>query len=292
MVFYDDPNTHSWSLGSSVVDATCRRFRRLLSKTHQTYGVGVKLSDTPFGRDLAPGQNVMLDESVRSKASVKWVCNQGHEFPRRISRYVVNEMRGCPYCKNKNYGATLSQTHPDLVRELHPDNDVDVSSLYSSSAIALKWVCGKCSYEWISDLGNRTSHGAGCPNCYKRSGATSQLEQDFRKEIARALKEDVSGHVTVTLDYSDQRHRAFLDMCTEDNIAIEYDSLYWHRNKVDRDRSRVDDLAEHGYQVISIREIGLPDIGTYNVSYDPACDTIKDVAETVVEQIRAIRSNQ
>lgn len=69
------------------------------------------------------------------------------------------------YCR---YMTTpLSATHPELMKQFHPDNDRDPDSLTAGSSFRALWVCAR-GHTWRTAVCNRTGQSTNCPYCTNR----------------------------------------------------------------------------------------------------------------------------
>lgn len=107
---------------------------------------------------------------------VWWFCNKSscehpHEWQASPNTRIGLNTR-CPFC----YGNTsfcpcdsIVNTHPQLVKEIHPDETINPEKIVAGSDIRIKWLCQKstCEHEhiWTTQVKNRALHGTGCPYC-------------------------------------------------------------------------------------------------------------------------------
>lgn len=232
---------------------------------------------------LAEGYSVSLNQRVSSKESVAWKCDRGHAFSRRISRYV-NGVTSCPHCKGRT-GGTVAESHPLLVSEWSAANEVAPTEVTTASWRWIEWICSTCGCTWSAAVANRTTKGSGCPNCWKRRGATSLLEQRLAQVVGELVREPLQLNTRVKCG----TRWCFPDMSTSDYIAIEYDSYYWHQDRVERDLERVELLTAAGYHVISVRECPLPLLAADDIVYDSAGSTLEEIASLVAARIHQVR---
>lgn len=109
-----------------------------------------------------------------SGKKVWWICKNNHVWKRPIHDQTNNS--SCPICSDKPICGhsvrpeikhqKLSDTHPELIQELHPTKNVGltISSIASHSKQKVWWL-GTCGHEWESDVRIRTKGKAGCPYC-------------------------------------------------------------------------------------------------------------------------------
>ena len=68
------------------------------------------------------------------------------------------------------------------------------------------------------------------------------------------------------------------------NLIIEFDGVYWHRNKIERDREKTILLETAGWTVIRVRELPLESVHINDVMVDAGMKT-KLVADQVLQKI-------
>lgn len=295
-VFFDDRLEYEWACDcGKIIVAAPRHAMTSVSRCVECRSQGIRkfksVAEEGMEKLLPPEMSQHL---ANDGIEVDATCPRGHLVRMKLNVLRKKFLKGATFCQEciRASRVSLAEAFPTVAAELTDNNPRSASEYSRSSWDEVEWKCSDCGFIYRASIANRTSHGSGCPSCYKRSGATSRLEQSIRSEIAAILGEEISGSTTVVTRKSDYRHRAFLDMCTHDRIGVEYDSRYWHRDRERRDRERVVDLENHGYRIISIREKGLSPVGSRTVEYDPSCDTISDVATRVTEMIRDMRGHQ
>jgi very-short-patch-repair endonuclease len=132
-------------------------------------------------------------------------------------------------------------------------------------------------HEWEATIASRTQ-GNGCPSCHS---ATSALELRMLCEMKYLFK--------------DVKHRARVYGQECDifipglRIAIEYDGVYWHRQKVEHDKRKNVALRDKGITLIRVREKGLEKTSDTDIFISPRDSEFK-VISTVVKRLREERS--
>ena len=165
---------------------------------------------------------------------VWWLGKCGHEWDSALySRTRKGKEQGCPVCSGRkalpgfNDLATLV---PSVAVEwdYSLNGEVTPQMVTRGSNKHAYWKCPK-GHQWKAKIADRTVNKSGCPNC-AASAMTSKGEQ----EIVDFLK---SKNVIV-----EQTNRAILggmelDIFLPDfNFAIEYNGLYWHTEKMGKDK--------------------------------------------------------
>ena len=59
----------------------------------------------------------------------------------------------------------LTQTRPELVKEVSPKETRDLTKLTDGSGVYLLWECPTCHHEWEARINHRANKGTGCPVC-------------------------------------------------------------------------------------------------------------------------------
>lgn len=104
-----------------------------------------------------------------SLKKVWWKCQNNHEWLSTV-HHRVNRNQGCPYCSGRkvNLENSLYSTHPDLVKEWHPQNNIiSPKKVTYGSTKKVWWKCSK-NHEWQATVNSRTSNKNGCPYCANR----------------------------------------------------------------------------------------------------------------------------
>lgn len=179
-------------------------------------------------------------DSVTSGADQKvwWLGICGHEWDAKISsRASTNSRnRGCPICSNKKIIEGINDlitTHPELVKEIHIDQQPPASTLHAGSSDRILWQCpNNQKHTWETSVSKRAQAGQGCPAC---SNKTSKPEEDLYFFLRSILGDDEEILLnTRKILPSGKELDIYIPRL---NFAIEYNGLYWHsENKVGRKR--------------------------------------------------------
>lgn len=118
-----------------------------------------------------PTQNLPLtphDFSQGSDRKATWICKKGHVWNAAPSVRIKGI--GCPFCAGKYpiVGETdLATTHPELVREWHPTQNLPLTpqAVTAGRKKTITWQCRK-GHVWDAVIYSRTGGKAsGCPYC-------------------------------------------------------------------------------------------------------------------------------
>ena len=201
------------------------------------------------------GDLLPTDVSFGSNRKVWWQCEHEHEW----EAIIGDRSRGdnCPYCSNKKIKQgfnDLATTHPELAKQWHPTKNGDLlpTDVSFGSTKAIWWRCDK-GHEWKRSPNGRTSNEAGCPRC--ASTGTSYPEQclfyylsKFFPNAQNRYEFELEGSV-VELDI----------YVPELKLGIEYDGVYWHKNKKSSDLNK-SKLLRNELTLVRVRENGLSPI--------------------------------
>lgn len=225
--------------------------------------------------------------SPRSERMVWWqdsVC--GHEFQATPSERYRRECWRCPICHT--ILDSLAYHYPELVEGWSPENSLSPWKI-RPNASKLKevplWICEKDpSHVWRAMPADRVNGGQ-CPECTK--AARSRIESEY---YVAAL--DQWGNAKLNFCAYSQKFQNFasctIDICVKlqsrVKLAIEYDGSYWHRDKVEKDKSKSLDLLEAGFILVRIREQPLPSLQISHpnyhelITYSEIQDPVRDIA--------------
>lgn len=184
--------------------------------------------------DVKPGSN----------KKVWWKCSNGHEWQATIvSR---NSGNNCPYCAGQRVivGKTdLATLAPLLASEWNYEKNEKLtpSDITYRSNKAVWWKCEK-GHEWKTSPYNR-SNGDGCPFC---SGAgTSLAEQGIAYYLSTVCSTDSRTKI------SGKEVDVYLP---EFKIGIEYDGIYYHSDKRDKELEKDYTIMANGVYLFRVKE--------------------------------------
>lgn len=228
-------------------------------------------------------KNKDTDISLLAASSNKfawWLCDKGHSFRTRISSRTLHNV-GCPYCHNQIVlkGINDLQTlNPLLAKEWDFEKNYPLtpSDVFSHSTKSVWWRCPVCGHSWKSKVNNR-ANARGCPNC-SRAG-TSLIEQAMFYYVKKCYVDALSRYKYEGVE---------LDIyIPSKNVAIEYDSSFYHNSKsaVTREKKKDDFCSSVGIKLIRLREKPLePTANAVNLicdctKWDRIEKTISDLLE-------------
>ena len=203
-----------------------------------------------------------------SGKKVWWKCKRGHEWLATINSR--NRHKNCPYCSGRNViqGINdLATVYPEIARQWHPtkNGDLKPTDVKYGSRKKVWWQC-EYGHEWQATIANRSSLQRGCPQC--NTHGVSLAEMTVFYYINKYSNCQVIHHY---------RQLGFeIDIFIPNyNIAIEYDSAYYHNNRIKNDLIKNRLCADQHIILIRLREKGLPLLN--DTSIDIECDTSNNV---------------
>lgn len=199
-----------------------------------------------------PTKNTLSPEEVSpgSDKDIWWFNKEcGHEWKQSPWSKSVNK-GGCQVCINKVVSPgfnDLATTHPEIAKQCIPDSPIQPHEVTYGSQKKMKWECDN-GHTWMAIVSDR-SRGFGCPGC---SNIVSSAEKDIT-EIIRSYDID-----TITSNRKIIRPYELDIYIPKKKIAIEFNGIYWHSEKMGKDRHyhlrKWEMCHEKGIQLITIWE--------------------------------------
>jgi hypothetical protein len=209
-------------------------------------------------------RNKLTPYDVTSKSGkvVWWICdkNSNHRWKAKVSE---RSKYGCPYCTSQKVceDNSLETHYPEICKEWNYEkNDKTPKDYTSKSSQSVWWKCSVCSHEWKQTIKNRTVNNSGCPNCDKgrKTSFPEQVIMFYLSKIFNKVKnrQNIDG--------------VEVDIYIEDlNCAIEYDGVYYHQDKKEKDMEKNLKLKGKVDCLIRIREKGLESLSECeNIFFD------------------------
>ena len=199
--------------------------------------------------------------SASSRTLVWWRCASGpdHRWRARVSSRALHG-HGCPYCAGHRASVTnsLANCCPQAAAGLDPalNRGLRAEQITAGSSRVVTWSCvNDASHTWQTAVRTRvrlveSGYGA-CPMCQPRGASQRQLA------LASALAHSLPGlnvdpwpppvvcvgrrwHPDITV--------------AELRLIIEYDGVYYHQGREDRDVRKSEALRAAGWTVVRLRE--------------------------------------
>jgi hypothetical protein len=160
---------------------------------------------------------------------VEWVCSKGHTWI--TSPHARDQSNtGCPTCGNwiilAGYN-DLKTTHPELALEWDKvKNKKNLEEVHQYKREKAWWLC-VVGHSWSASITNRAKLKAGCPKCvYHISRGEQELYQHVLSIFPSAEQTAKIGGCEVDV------------YIPELKIGIEYNGLYWHSDRTNKDPLR------------------------------------------------------
>ena len=225
--------------------------------SNQKVGFGNSLQDTnpQLLKEWNFSKNILRPNELTdgSNKQVWWLCNNGHEWKAGVSSRKSGAT--CPYCSNRlvGYGNSLKELFPEISKQVdYERSPIDPALTYAMSDDQIWWKC-KHGHSWKAKISSRTRAGTGCKYCTSQTSSPEiRLFCELKSVFSDALtREKVNGMESDVLIPSLK-------------IAIEYDGIYYHKDKIDKDLAKKNNFEALGYTFIRARELGLI-CGLYDV---------------------------
>jgi very-short-patch-repair endonuclease len=208
-----------------------------------------------------PDKNGKLTpESVTAGSSKKvyWLCSKC-EYTWQSTIANRKNGNGCPKCAGKvvTEENCLAKVNPQVLKEWHPTKNEGTTpySIHAYSDKRVWWLCKECNHEWRATPNHRTRMKTGCPKCKERHNVSfNELAfVYFFKHVFLDVK------FNYELAVGDKRYKVDL-FVPKYNLILEYDSEFYHRQRLTADVEKSSELVKNNYFVFRLREKGLPKI--------------------------------
>lgn len=196
-----------------------------------------------------------------------WVCSLGHSY--KTNAYSKNKGSGCPVCSNRlvlEGFNDLQTVFPEIASEWHPSKNGSLGPtdiVYGTEQYAW-WLCKDCGNEWRALICNRTRAHRGCPHCWNRRNTS------FRESVVFYYLKKVFSSAEQRVILNGVEVDVFIKDC---GIVVEYDGVYWHREREFKDYEK--NYLLDDFLFIRIRELGLSPVvsnGCVNIFVDGNSD--------------------
>lgn len=237
----------------------------------ETHGERGQLIAKEWNRERnldALGQPLNISDvsANRTRKKYWWKCDGcGNDFQMAINMRT-QQGKGCKKCGKKNggkknrqnamkdgndlltwcnshgnFGSTLSmEWDTDKNMELH---GISIAEISQRSSFEANWICSRCGQSYTKKVYARVALGVGCPACCRIG--TSFPEQVIRRSILQVFPDTLNR----TRLFDNIEYDIYIP---SENVAIEYNGSFWHREKETRDKMKRDLCLRHGVRFISI----------------------------------------
>ena len=181
-----------------------------------------------------------------NKLKIHWVCEKGHSWQATVySRHSLKT--NCPFCSGRyaTPETSLLTKNPVLAKQwdYSKNGDVTPETVKPYSHFSAWWLCEK-GHSWQAKISDR-SNGNGCPICMNETHS-SFPEQALFYYIKQSFPSAINRYKHNNLFEAD----VFLP---KNNIAIEYDGEYFHRNN-DNDKKKEQYFLNNKIPLIRLKE--------------------------------------
>lgn len=216
-----------------------------------------------------------FDVLPNSKTKVWWQCSKNSKHQWQSNLNNRSNGKGCPICCNQKLvrSNSLGSINRKLSKEWHTTKNGKLTP-YDVTPFTAKKVWWKCTkgddHEWQATINHR-SNGTACPKC---NPATSIPELRIFTELKTI--------------FPSIQHRAILKGSEVDiyipelKVGIEYDGVYWHKEKHKKDQDKYLNL-ESSMLLIRVREEGLPSINQNDLTIKK-----RHISVAIIKQILKI----
>jgi len=207
---------------------------RLLSEWHPTKN-----------GDLSPDS-----VTAGSHKRVWWLCGKGHEWE-TITKSRAKDGNGCPFCSGHRVCSdnSLQTLWPELSEQWHPtkNGDLTPNDVTAGSNKKVWWKCEQ-GHEWRAVIYSRCKvKSLGCPIC-NQGRQTSFPEQAIYFYLKNVFNDTLNRH-----KHNDKWE---IDVFIPSlNFGIEYDGIFFHRNKKTSDSKKEKHIASQGIHLLRIKEV-------------------------------------
>jgi len=214
-------------------------------------------------KELVGNEFTVLGEYINCETNILMRHNKcGETFEIRPQNFLMR--KSCPKCRYKNISEKLSMTDSDFknkVKELVGDEYIILDE-YKRSHDHIRILHKKCNGVFYITPNNFLS-GYRCPMCSNRNKRSSgEIELlDFIKSFYKGTISESNRDIIPPYE---------LDIyLPNDNIALEFDGLYWHGEKYGKDKNY------HLNKTVKCNEIGIHLIHIFEDEWKYKQDIVK-----------------
>ena len=246
--FWKCKNGHSWQ--AKILNRTTGNRNCPYCSNHLVLkGYNDLASQRPdIAAEWHPTKNNNIQPSevnVNSNKKIWWLGKCGHEWETSINTRVAGH--NCPYCTGRKLLLgfnDLESQKPELAMEWNyiKNHPLLPSEIHYGSNKKVWWQCPDCKHEWQAVVADRVN-GNGCPSC--NSQGTSFPEISVFYYVSKIYPNTIHRY---------KQNKFEIDIYIPDfKIGIEYDSSYYHKNKLEKENQKDQFCKDNGIRLIRLR---------------------------------------
>lgn len=219
-----------------------------------------------------------------------WACEVGHIEVAPIYNRTRPQPWTCPGCVHSS--VSESRLSAEFVNcacntcVADPIPAHSVENLTTGSGRTAVWQCATCDDQWTARVSDRLhpSHPTGCSSCAPVN--SSRREREVMEALALELGVTYTGNSVVKgwsypVDF----------FVPEAGLVVQYDSRHYHSERVAADKRCIKALRKAGWNIVRIREAGLPRVtnNQLTVGTREAAATVAAKTAAYLRKIEMIR---
>ncbi len=230
------------------VAAEWREKRGSIAKTHPEL-----IAEWDYQKNTVAPEEIMGG----SHTKIWWICLKCHNSFCMTPNLRTAKGCSCPVCgatsraktKRENLKAkygSLAESHPLLASEWDYEKNIDTpSDVHQGTPDRRWWICTMGHPSYQQSIRDRVRRNYGCPKCQGELH-TSFPEQVVFFYIHRLFPDTINR-------YKEKGYEIDIYIPSL-RIGIEYDGLYWHQNKKQRENEKDNYFYQHDIRIIHIKE--------------------------------------
>ena len=223
-------------------------------------------------KDITP-----YDVVLGSNKKVWWKCPKGDEHEWKTTVCDRSEGSSCPVCVNRKIVKSncLAILNPELAKEWHPTKNGKRTpyNVHPGSSFKIWWKC-RHGHEWKAAVEKRAILNQGCPKCSRNTTMPELRIFSELKTIFSSIQ-----HRTIIRGYEVDVY------IPELKVGIEYDGVFWHKTKIEKDKEK-NKALELEILLIRVREKGLEKISSNDITLNTrniSIESIKNILRLILK---------
>ena len=160
----------------------------------------------------------------------------------------------------------LKNSNPELFKCIHPKKNtaINFENIFPNSKYYIWWICPNCKEEVYESVANMSKRKV-CKKCVAKNSSFIERKFYYFTEKVFGVENVENTYKFITKDNKKIEIDIFIKSL---NLGIEYDGVYFHKDKHEKDFQKNIVLDENKINLIRIREFGLKKIKSYDVVHD------------------------